>query len=178
MEIDIRIHDPLLRAYLRGLFENIGKTYLVNTDTLTGSVICALVKPCPYQPQNSTSGDKFFIRFRLPNSHYTDELRNKFLYISQTDQAKINMVLQKEFDCNFTVYCVQSRILGLQLKEAIEQFMVVNQMDEFFEGEIETLKKRFYRNEVRAMKKAQEKLRQKAYYNFRKIVQNRSHSRK
>lgn len=173
MNISIRIKDPLLRAYLHGLFElKQSGVFIVNMNTFTGSVICALAKPCEHPYKHPYQNDRTVVEFELPQSTYTTELRNKFLYLTASAESKINAVLQKEFECNFITFCVQGKTIGLQLKDTIEQFMVENQMDEFFLGEIDTLKKRQYRYNLSIMRKTQEKLRQKVYYALRRSIKS------
>ena len=49
MEVKIHIKDPILRAYLNGLFVvREDGAYTLNTDSLTGTVICSLVQPSDY----------------------------------------------------------------------------------------------------------------------------------
>lgn len=172
MEVEIRIKDPLLRAYLNGLFEVREGLYIATMDTFTGAVICALARPCDCPPKRDIIDAKTMVTFKLSKSHYNDELRSRFLYLNPAAEAKINIVLRKEFDCNFTAFCVESRILGIPLKESLDQFMVENNMVDFFCGEIETLKKKFYRQEVATMRNAHDRLRKKAYYALNRAVKN------
>lgn len=172
MEVAIKIKDPILRAYLNGLFELRDGLYVATMDTFTGAVICTLARPCDCPPKQEMSDSTELVDFKLSKSHYNDELRSRFLYISPAAQAKVNLVLRKEFDCNFTAFCVESRILGIPLKDSIDQFMVENNMDEFFGGEIETLKKKFYRQELATMRNARDRLRKKAYYALNRAVKN------
>ena len=48
MEVTISIKDPLLRAYLPGIFERRGSGYVVNSDTHTGSAISVHAKAVDY----------------------------------------------------------------------------------------------------------------------------------
>ena len=160
MEVKIKIKDPILRSYLPGLFERRENGYAVNMDTFTGVVVCSLVRPADYPVRQQD--DETSVTFYLPVSRYTDSLRGKFLYVTAEAQAKINAVLRKEFDINFISFCAESRIQGFQLRDIITMFIVENEM-EIFDGDIETLKKRYYRKEVSTLRRIEEKLRKKAY---------------
>ena len=160
MEVLITIKDSILRSYLGGLFERRDDGYAVNTDTITGAVICSLVSAADY-PRMEVS-DATSVRFYLPHSRYTDSMRNRYLYVTREAEAKINLVLRKEFDVNFTSFLTESRIQGFRLKDIISIFIVKNNMD-IFDGDIETLKKRYYRKEIQDLKNLEKKLRQKAY---------------
>lgn len=162
----------MLRAYLNGLFKKNDGAYLVTADTFTGSVILSLVKPCSRPASQAEHPSSGVVTVRLPTSHYTNDCRGKFLYLTPTDEAKINLVLQKEFDNNFIAYCIELKTLGMQTQDAVEQFIYDNNMDEFFGGDIETLRKKIYRHQIATMKKVREKLRQKAKYEFKKAIKH------
>lgn len=169
VNMEIRIKDPLLRAYLDGLFDKRDGVYLATMDTATGCVICSLAQ-ISARPCHHDNKDESVVEFILPNSHHTSDKRNKFLYVSPNAEKQINAVLAKEFDTNFVAFCLQYKTMGIQLQTTIDIFIVENNMDDFFAGSVETLKKRFYRYEVSKMKNLREILRQKAYYAFRKAV--------
>ncbi len=160
MEVKIKIKDPILRSYLPGLFERVGGGYAVTMDTFTGTVICSLVQTADYPVQEAD--DDTTVVFHLPQSRYTESLRNKCLFVTSEGTAKINAVLRKEFDINFISFCTESRIQGFKLKDIIAMFIVENQM-EIFHGDIETMKKRYYRKELSTLRRFEEKLRKKAY---------------
>lgn len=166
----------MLRAYLNGLFKKNDGAYLVTADTFTGSVILSLAKPCSRPASQADHPSSGVVTVRLPTSHYTNDCRGKFLYLTPTDEAKINLVLQKEFDNNFIAFCIELKTLGMQTQDAVDQFMYANKMDDFFGGDIETLRKKLYRHQIATMKKTREKLRQKANYVFKKAIKNIPHS--
>lgn len=58
---------------------------------------------------------------------------------------------------------------GFQVKDAIEAFIQEYGMETLFHGDIETLKKKFYRYEVSTRTQLHETLRQKANYAVRKV---------
>lgn len=160
MEVKIKIKDPILRSYLAGLFEPRGGGYAVNMDTFTGTVICSLTSVADY-PRRSDD-DETTVLFHLPQSRYTGSFRNRYLFVTPEAEAKVNAVLKKEFDMNFIAFLTESRIQGFKLRDAIATFIVINKLDNF-DGDIETLKKRYYRRELEALKNIREKLCHKAY---------------
>lgn len=163
MDIEIYIKDELLRAYLPGLFERDGDLFIASDKTLTGTAICSLIKPCSAIRRHVQHGREGIVAFRLAKSDYNAELLGRHLYLSPTSEAMIITSLRREFETNFNAFCTDHQQSGLKLKDAIELFIIENQMDEFFEGDIDTLKKRAYRHQVSNIKRARERLRQLAY---------------
>ena len=167
MKVRVKIKDPVLRSYLPGLFEKRNDGFAVNMDSFTGTVICSLVSVSDYPVFEQDDPDA--VLFYLPHSRYTDSLRNKCLYVTPEAQAKINAVLKREFDTNFLSFCTESRIQGFQLRDIIVMFIEENGI-EIFDGNIETLKKRYYRRELELLKKMKRKMSLMAYSAFRRTV--------
>lgn len=167
MEVKIHIKDPILRAYLSGLFtvrEDGG--YTLNTDSITGTTICSLVQPADYP--DAVEAGKDTVTFHLPRSRSFDRFRNRSLRLSSEAEVAVNKVLRREFDLNLDASCTEARMAGMKLMDAIEAFIVSNRMDEHFAGGIETLKKRFYRSEVQTLKKMREIMRQQVNMRVRR----------
>ena len=171
MEVRIKIKDPVLRSYLSGLFEKRNDGFAVDMDSFTGTVICSLVSVSDYPVFEQEDPDA--VLFYLPRSRYTDSLRNKCLYVTPEAQAKINAVLKKEFETNFMSFCTESRIQGFKLRDIIVMFIEENGL-EIFDGNIETLKKRYYRRELDLLGKVEKKMRLRAYSTARRIRQTLS----
>ncbi len=145
MEVKIHIKDPILRAYLAGLFavrEDGG--YTLNTDSITGTTICSLVQPADYP--DAIEAGKDTVTFHLPRSRSFDRFRNRSLRLSSEAEVAVNKVLRREFDLNLDASCTEARMAGVKLMDAIEAFIVSNRMDEHFAGGIETLKNRDLQN--------------------------------
>lgn len=167
MEVKIHIKDPILRAYLNGLFAvREDGSFTLNTDSLTGTVICSLVQPADYP--NTVEAGKDTVTFHLPRSRSFDRFRNRSLRLSSEAEVAVNKVLRREFDLNLDASCTEARMAGMKLMDAIEAFIVSNRMDEHFAGGIETLKKRFYRSEVQTLKKMREIMRQQVNMRVRR----------
>lgn len=167
MDVSIKIKDPILRAFLNGLFEKHEDGYRATLNNLTGSAIIALVQESPFPPKEDKDPEK--VKFYLPNSHCTSRFRYKFLEADKYAQEKICAVLRNEFNVLFIEYCTELRILGFDQKDIISMFITEYKMDDLFDGDIETLKKRYYRKELEVINNFQKKLTSKAYYARRKI---------
>lgn len=168
MEVKIHIKDPILRAYLNGLFTaREDGSYVLNTDSLTGTVICSLVQAEDY-PTPDERDQKDMVTFRLPRSRNFQRFRGRSLYLSRQAEYSVNKVLRREFDLNLDACCTEARNAGALLADAIEAFIVANNMDRLFGGSIETLKKRFYRSEVETLKKMREIMREQTKMRYRR----------
>lgn len=168
MEVKIHIKDPILRAYLAGLFaQREDGSFTLNTDSLTGTVICSLVQPLDC-PQLDPCGGKDMVTFRLPRSRNFERFRNRSAGLPPHAEAVVNKVLRREFDLNLDASCTEARMAGAKLMDAIEAFIVANGMDGHFAGGIETLKKRFYRSELNTLKRMREIMRQQANMRLRR----------
>lgn len=192
MEVKLHIPDPILRSFFMGRYPKHEEGYLVDMNSITGSVICSLISigyrqdipPRMKSISDFDSGTKIepspedrlrfesdwkhkveseTVKVYLSRSKINDRFRNKPLYFSKDAECKINSVLRNEFDTTFTSFCSKHEVCGFKVKETIEMFIAEYDLD-IFEGEIETLKKRFYRWELKELEKLREKLCKKAYY--------------
>lgn len=168
MDIQIRIKDKLLRAYLGAIFEEKNGRYMTSTTSTTGLAINTLVKPSVDRPIAKDGDD--VVNITLCRSEHTDGFRNKWLAISESDENHINGVLKQEFECDFALFCAESTRMGMKLNDAIEQFIIKTKMSDFFDGNIDTLKKRSYRNQMAFINKAKERLRKVAYYKLKRSI--------
>lgn len=168
MGIKVHIKDPILRAYLNGLFiAHADGSFTLNTDSLTGTVICGLVQASDYPPPDERD-QKDMVTFRLPRSRNYERFRGRSPYLPRHAEHTINKVLRREFDLNLDACCTEARMAGGKLADAIEAFIVSNDMDRLFAGSIETLKKRFYRSEVETLKKMREIMREQTKMRVRR----------
>lgn len=172
MEIRLHIPDPILRSYFCGRFPAHHDGFLVDTRNLVGLALSTLAVRAENR-QVPASGEDAVVVY-LSKSKHNDEHRGKALYLSRAAEAKVNAILRQEFNTTFTAFCTDAKVCGFMIKDIIEAFIAEYQLD-LFEGDIETLKKRYYRYELAALEKLREKLRQKAYYavkRARKIMNN------
>lgn len=170
MDIHIKIKDPLLRAFLTGLFRPEGDGYVADRSTFVGTYLCAVAKPTDIPPK--TGADKTSVKICLPRSNYNDPLRGRFLVVTPEEENHFNALLRQEFDTTFISYISGKRVQGLQLKDIIWMFACQYRLDELLDGDVEMLKKRYYRWELKELKKIRETLRQRAYYLDRKVRKN------
>lgn len=172
MELLLHIKDPILRCYFIGRFPRQDDGHcLVDTRSLTGMAITNLVSHAERVMPSEVGADDTAVPIRLSRSKYSDRHRGKALLLTPDAEAQINTTLKREFDNDFTAFCSTARVCGFQVKDAIEAFIQEYRMDTLFHGDIETLKKRFYRYEVSTRKELYEQLRQKANYAARKVRQ-------
>lgn len=170
MELLLHIKDPILRCYFIGRFprQDDGRC-LVDTRSLTGMGITNLVSHAERVIPSDGMPDESAVPIRLSRSKYSDSHRGKALFLTADAEAQINATLKREFDNDFTAFCSTARVCGFQVKDAIEAFIQQYQMDILFHGDIETLKKKFYRYECSTRNQLYETLRQKANYAARKV---------
>lgn len=171
MELTLHIKDPILRCYFIGRFpmQDDG-CCLVDSRSLTGMSICNLASHSERViPSIVENDDGTAVRIRLSRSKFTDPHRGKSLYLTLPAESQINVTLKREFDTDFTAFCSTARVCGFQVKDAIEAFIQEYRMDVLFCGDIETLKKKFYRYERSTRTELYESLRQKANYAVRKV---------
>ena len=172
MDIQIRIKDKLLRAYLGAIFEQKNGRYITSGTSTTGRAINTLVKTSKLLPAIKEADD--VVNFTLCRSEHTDKFRHKWLVISESDVNHINGVLKLEFECDFACFCAQSTRIGMKLNDAIEQFMIKTKMSDFFDGNIDTLKKRSYRSQMTFINNAKERLRKVANYKLERSIKSKN----
>lgn len=170
MELLLHIKDPILRCYFVGRFPRQDDGYcLVDSRSLTGMAITSLVSHADRILPSAPDPDDSAVAIRLSRSKYSDPHRGKALFLTPHAEAQINATLKREFDNDFTAFCSTARVCGFQVKDAIEAFIHEYGMETLFRGDIETLKKKFYRYEVSTRTQLHETLRQKANYAVRKV---------
>lgn len=168
----IKIPDPILRCYLGTLFKPRDGGYAVTMETLTGVAICSQARESQRPITADAARDRSVVKLFLPQSYCVENLRGRFVYLPAPAQMMVNAALKKEFDIHFLTYCTEMRMQGHKLRDIIPLFIDENKLD-VFDGDIETLKKRYYRKEVELLRKLNEKLRQKANYLLRKSKNTR-----
>lgn len=170
MELLLHIKDPILRCYFVGRFPKQDDGWcLVDTRGLIGMAITNLVSHADRVEPSGSNTDESAVPVHLSRSKYSDPHRGKALFLTPGAEAQINATLKREFDNDFTAFCSTARVCGFQVKDAIEAFIQQYQLGEFFHGDIETLKKKFYRYECASRSELHETLRQKANYAVRKV---------
>lgn len=168
MIVLIDIQKPYLREYLNYLFAYENGSYSVFRHEDFGKALCAMVSksdiPVPYDRTDKT------VQLQLPSTKSIRSHRNHFLYYTVEDQHKLNDLLEVLFNIDFQRYYQVGISLKIQQKDVIHQFIVTRKLVSMI-GEVETLKKRQYRREKKAIEKLQNSLLQKIYYQDR-IIKN------
>lgn len=92
-----------------------------------------------------------------------------FLHILKEDVQKINDHIAEQYDFDFDRYYHSGIKQDFMQKDVIEAFIISRNLIPFFNGEIETIKKREYREELKLLKQKAENMRLQAYRRTKKI---------
>jgi len=166
MIVLIDIQKPMLREYFNYLFAHENGAYSVFRHNEFGKALCAMVSKSDLPVKHQESAKT--IRIRLPNTKTIRTHRNHFLHYTVEDQHKLNDLLEVLFEIDFWRYYYAGLSLDMQQKDVIHNFIVSRRLVSMI-GEVETLKKRQYRNERKAIEKLQKHLLQKVWYRDRII---------
>lgn len=162
----VDIPDPMLYCFINSIFHNTPDGLMVDSNTATGSVICALVKvsrsKCTYTKTPDT------ISLILPASNFNRNLIGRFLYIDNDDIAKVLMILAREFKLIFSTYVYEALCAGLTKKQAVELFIEDYNLTDI-PTTFETLTKRRQRTTKYAINNFNQKLRQMTYDTSKKV---------
>lgn len=166
MNIYCTIKDEQLREYLHHLFAFEDDAFCVFRDTDFGKYICSMVrlsdKPVPPPPVTDMT-----VVFRIPNRAH-DLFSKRFIYLDPGDYKRIEDRLKVDFNLDFNLYIYNALQLGLQRKKAIQNFIISRKLVSKI-GDIDTLKKRGYRQEVKRLDILTRKLENRADYQSRII---------
>lgn len=167
MNIFFTPKKEVIRLFLHYLFEQLPDGSLkVTRDTQAGKLITCFVR---YSDRPIVeSPDAGSLVLRLPRSKSLDTAPNHFLYFSQEDVHRINDLLEVFQNLDLDRYYLKGMRQGFQQKEVIESYIISRKLCSLFD-ENEVLKKRQYREEIRAFEDLVEQLRKKAWYRNQSI---------
>ena len=161
-EIEIAVKSQMLADYLRWIFppEEGGTLSRVSITRPVGALMVALAQPAVMRAQ--VTGDHV-VALDLPMLHrrVNSDQENHWLFYDRGATEKINLVLEAEFDLEFTGYYRRGEQLGMRKMDIIDAFILSRGLvaDTF-----DTLSKRTYRREVRSQEKIRQRLVRRAYY--------------
>lgn len=137
--------------------------YCVSSTTDIGKLLIAYAKISD-KPIQAACGGKSMqtVTLSLPLTSTSQDLRNKWLYYTEADTARLQAVLRTEFNLDFIAYYLRGSAMGHQKKEVIEMFIVSRKL--ITVDPYEALHKRVYRMEQRKMQEVSRKLIRKANY--------------
>lgn len=160
MNVICRIKSQMLRDYLKSLFENDGGALKIDRTTDVGKFICSLTKVSDI-PQSQDLTDEC-VQFILPVTSHLPELFRKFNYLDANDQKRIEDYIASYFNLDFGMFYLYGKQLGYQEKEVILNFIIDRKLDSQI-GDVETLKKRKYREYEKNTKKIHHRLQMRAH---------------
>lgn len=146
MKVWIAVKNPLYRDYFLSLFpaDSEGRR-TITRDTDLGKAIYASVR---YSQQRITEEiPEGSICIHLSKSSDYPTAPNRFLYFTREDLVRINDLLEVFFNIDLDRYYLRGLKLGMQQKEVIQSFIVERGLTNLLH-DVETLKKRQYREEL------------------------------
>lgn len=161
-EVEIPVKSQMLADYLRWIFppEEGSALGRVSVTRPVGALMVALAQPAVMRAQ--VNGDHV-VTLGLPMLHrrVNSDQENHWLMYDRAAVAKINLVLEAEFDLEFAGYYRRGEQLGMRKMDIIDAFILSRGLvaDTF-----DTLSKRTYRREVRSQEKIRQRLVRRAYY--------------
>lgn len=161
-EVEIPVKSQMLADYLRWIFPPEPGSVLcrVSVTHPVGALMVALAQPAVMRAQ--VTGDHV-VALGLPMLHrrVNSEQENKWLVYDRGAVAKINLVLEAEFDLEFAGYYRRGEQLGMRKMDIIDAFILSRGLvaDTF-----DALSKRTYRREMRSQEKIRQRLVRRAYY--------------
>lgn len=165
IEVSINLQTGYYLDYLGYLFPRDPETgaYAVSSTTDLGKLLIAYAKVSDMPVTQPPAGDNVkTVTLSLPLTDTSQDRRNKWLYYTETDTARLQAVLKAQFNMDFVAYYLRGSVMGHQKKEIIEMFIVSRRLisvDPF-----EALHKRIYRMEQKKMQAVSQKLIRKANY--------------
>jgi hypothetical protein len=157
MIADISINKPILLDFFKYLFKEEEGAFLISSTKDIGKYLISRVSYSDI-PVKKIPGS---IRIKLPKTANTTG-QNKYLYYTKEDVEKINFELDATFSIDFDRYYLQGLKLNLKQKEILSSYILSRNLISA-EGDIETLKKRKYREEMKNLQKMTRFLKNRSY---------------
>lgn len=153
--------SALLADYLRYIFPPVlpDGPLKVSVTKPTGALMIALAEPSAL-PFSSEADHQ--VRLDLPWArNATAAMDNRWLFYTKASAARINLVLQAEFDLEFAGYYRRGEQLGIRKMDIIDAFILTRGLAA---ASYDALHKRVYRREQRTQERLRQQLLRKAYY--------------
>ncbi|MEQ8548724.1 MAG: hypothetical protein RIC03_12480 [Cyclobacteriaceae bacterium] len=164
MKIYLPIKKELLKCYLSYLFESEGNEFKVSATCDFGSAMVSYVRYSSV-PVDHDQND---VLFRLPVLDRISNARNYHLYYNKEDTARLNELLRLYFNLDFDRYYMRGLKLKERQKDIIMSFIVSRKLTGLV-SDVETLKKRHYRSELKILEERVKKMMNMAYQRNDKI---------
>lgn len=179
MTVNIPVKNPLLRAYLPMLFalSDAEGVLKLNQRCLTGTIIFTLLRMRPIETGVlfADPPDDTLVCFEVSPYLFKCNMQDKCLYVSKNSVHIINRVLKREFDMCFLEYWTSAIAAGLTISQAVESFIVDNQLDEHYLGDIDALYKRVIRYRLDSLRQVKSRLKRSIYYRKKRTNRKKHH---
>jgi len=164
--VKLPIFNPIHRNFLYGLFRQELETPIVldrNQDL--GAYISSWIR---YADTPKIHDNEMCVDVVAP-IRISRSADKHFLNFSKEDVQKINDHIKSvyEFDRDRFIYSGSKQ--DYQQKDVIEAYIISRKLIPFFNGDIETIKKREYREEINLLKKMANNMRLQAYRKAKRI---------
>ena len=157
MIAEISINKEILIDYFKYLFKEEDGVFQISSTKDIGKYLISRVSYSD-TPVKSIPGS---IKIKLPKTaNSTGE--NKYLYYTKEAIEKINFELDAIFSIDFDRYYLQGLKLNLQQKEIISDYILSRNLISAG-GDIERLKKRKYREDIKNLEKMTRFLKNRSY---------------
>lgn len=167
--IMLTLRSGLYLDYLKHLFPPDEKGLLhVSGASDLGKIMIAMAKVSPSPRKNPSrkcrvgNADTETVCLQLPDSDITWGLKGKFLYYTAGDMVRIAAALKATFNIDLTSYYLKGQRLGMCKQDILEAFIVSRGL--VSTEPFDSLHKRVFRNEQRAIAETRNTLYRKVRY--------------
>lgn len=148
--VKLKLKRGIYLDYLAYLFPPDGDgVYRVTTASDVGRVLVSYIAVADRPVEKVAGDDEVVVTLRLPDCDSTQNFRDKWLYISAGDEARLRGYIQAVFNNELMSYYINAIMMGYQKKEAIEMFCISRKL--VTADPYEALHKRVYREEQRKL---------------------------
>lgn len=166
MEIKFRANNQLSLDYLRHLFNApVSESIRLSLANDFGRMAVGLYKasdtPVDYPEDNLT------VTLVLPRHQTTYPAMTRYVYFTEADTRRLNMILDALFNIDLDTYYLQGIQAGMPKRDVIEGFVVSRHL--VSADYAETLGKRAYRSSLTAIRRKTDLISRKARYHLSRI---------
>lgn len=166
MQIKFRPDDQLSYDYLRYLFDaKAGDPIRITLTNDFGRMAVGLYKVS--DKPDDRMDDALTATLVLPRHQTTYAALTRYVYFTETDTKRLNMILDALFNIDLDTYYLQGIQAGMPKRDIIEAFVVSRRL--VSADYAETLNKRTYRSSLAAIRRKADVIYRKARYHFSQI---------
>lgn len=165
MIASISITKPILIDFFKYLFKLENGIYTITSTKDIGKYLISRVSYSD-NPIKQLPGS---IKIKLPKTT-NSTAQNKYLYYTKEDLEKINFELDATFSIDFDRFYLQGLKLKMHQKEIISDYILSRNLISA-QGDIEQLKKRKYREELKNLEKMTRFFKNRSYHRHQ-IIDN------